>query len=65
MPRVTEIHCPYHGAMEKLEFPDSYFENGFEGEVTCAPPEGERRLPLRIKIERGSLVKMERAITRS
>jgi len=56
-----EIHCPYHAKTEKIELPDEYFK--FDGEIACETPHDDPKgvRLLRIKLEGGKPVVVERS----
>jgi len=54
-----EIACPYHGKLETVEVPDDYRKSGFEGHVRCGDTEDHR--PIKIRISRGNVIKVEMA----
>ena len=59
--KTYDILCPYHGAMETIELPDSYDDN-YEGEVPCSRSRvGGVPLRLKVKIVNNKIVSLERA----
>ena len=52
------IQCPFHARIEEMTLPDGYSD--FEGEIKCpSTPPGDK-LVLRIKLEAGKVVNVQR-----
>ena len=53
-----EIQCPFHAKVEAITLPEGYSD--FDGEIKCpATPPGDK-LVLRIKLEGGKVVSVQR-----
>ena len=61
MPEV-EFLCPHHGAIEKVEMPESYERVGFTGQILCGAGTGRKVVSVRILVG-GAVVEANRVET--